>query len=198
MLRMLRLAPPVLTVPLPHRLRLGKGDAKIGAQRLHDGSGDRLHILLNPFGVLQVVVVGHLNQDGGRIGLQDLGQIVGGAGVDPLGQRVDLLHLLDHDVGKALAEQGVLAVAGAVVDVDAAQQPLHPLGRRVGVQGDVHAVAGHVGEVDRIHHCAVRVVAHKLDPAGLQIGFHGIGDAIHPVFLVAVVDIKIVLLRGGT
>lgn len=56
------------------RLRQDEGDAEVIGQRIGDVGGDLGDVGLDPFGVLEVVVVGEFDQHAGRARLGDLAE----------------------------------------------------------------------------------------------------------------------------
>lgn len=150
-----------------------------------------LYVLLDPLGVLEIVMVGNFNQHRWGVDLQYLGQSVGRAGVDSLRIWINFFELLCNDICKTLAQNSVLAAAGTIVNIAALQKSCHFLGRRIGVDGNMHAIMGQIGLSDGVNNGFLRIVADKLNAACKKVRFHCVGNEIHPVLFIFVIYIKV-------
>ena len=70
--------------------------------------------------------------------------------------------------------------------------------RGVGVERQVKVEVPGVGLLNGRGGGFVRIVAHHADAAGQKIRLHGVGQPVHPVFLILSGDIGIELLGRGT
>ena len=74
-----------------------------------------------------------------------------------------------------------------------------PIPDGVGMEGQVEVIIAAVGLPDGGGRRGVRIVAAEADAVRPQIGLHGVGDLIHPVFLTAAAgDIGVPVLGGRT
>ena len=172
---------------------LGKGEKEVFRHGLRHIDGDGLDIFPDPAGVLLVVVVGELDEGGGRDGFGDLSQPEGGNGPHPFGVGINLPEVGRDDLGGPAA----VPAPGGVVDLGAPERPLLPLGGGVGMEGEVEVVGAFLGLLDGGSGGHVRGVAGVADAVGQQPGDQGVRDEVHVVFLVPAAVIEVVFLGGG-
>ena len=171
-----------------------EGDAEIVGEAEDQVPGDLRDVVLNPAGVLIVVVVPDLQQHGGEFGIPNLPQAGGGAGHHLVGQGIDAPQVVDEDLGRPLA----LGAGGVVEGDDAADVAVVALRGGVGVEGQVEVVPALVGLPDGAAGGHVGGIALIADAAAVEVGDHGVRQPVHPVFLTAGAgDVHVVFLRTG-
>ena len=171
-----------------------EGDAEVVRQAQDQVPGDLREVVLNPPRILHVVVVAQLQQYGGELGVAHLPQAGGGAGDGPVGQGVDLPQVVDKNLGSPLA----LGAGGVVEGDDPPHAAVVAGPRRVGMEGQIEVIPPLVGLADGASGGHVGCIALVADAAAVEIGDHGVRQAVHPVLLAAGAgDIGVIFLRTG-
>ena len=96
---------------------------KISSECADNAFRNWLYVLLDPLGILEIVMVGNFNQHRWGVGLQYLGQSVGRTGVDSLRIWINFFELLCNDICKTLAQNSVLTAAGTIVNIATCKSP---------------------------------------------------------------------------
>ena len=157
----------------------GVGQAKVLREAQHQVGGDAGEILLDPQGVVGVVVVAQLQQHRGEPGLAYLSQRGGGPCGHLLRQGVDVPEVFHEQLRRPAA-----VGAGGIVEGENAPAPAPGTGAGgVGVEGQIEVVLSGVGLPDGGGGGHVRRIAGELDAVEQQNGLHGIGQQVHKVFL---------------
>ena len=157
----------------------GVGQAKVLREAQHQIGGDAGDILLNPQGIVGVIVVAKLQQHRGEPGLAYLSQRGGGPCGHLLRQGVDVPEVFHEQLRRPAA-----VGAGGIVEGENA--PALALGAGaggVGVEGQIEVVLSGVGLPDGGGGGHVRRIAGELDAVEQQNGLHGIGQQVHEGFL---------------
>ena len=170
-----------------------EGDGEIVGEAEHQVAGDLSEVIFDPAGVVLVVVVPQLQQYGGELGVPDLPQGGGGAGDHLVRQGVDGAEVVDENLGGAPA----LGAGGVVEGDDAPDAAVVALAGGVGVEGQIEVVPPGVGLPDGGAGGHVGGVAGVADAAAVEVGDHGVGQAVHPVLLAAGAGDVHVFFLGG-
>ena len=170
-----------------------EGNVKKVREAENEIPGNLRQAVLDPAGVLVVVVIAQLQQHGGEFRVPHLAKACGGPGDHLVGQGVDAAQVVDKDLRGPLA----LGAGGVVEGDDAAHIAVVVRRGGVGVEGQIEVVPAGVGLPDGAAGGHVGRVALVADAAAVEIGDHGVRQAVHPVLLAAGAgDIGVVFLCG--